>query len=83
MSERSRQYRQVIAFFLPEDDLALTPGGFMELLIRTVCKADPSNRARLRRSFPHVVDGVDAMQHERSGRQILANIIQSDEEGPL
>lgn len=83
MSERSRQYRQVIGFFWPRHDMGHTPSGFIEQLIRAACKADGENRDRLYRAFPHVVDAVFLAQTADNALASLVSIIKHDEEGPL
>ena len=83
MSERSRQIRQVIGFFWPDDELAHTPGGFMSQLIRTICKADQMNQNLLSIPYPTVVAAVRDAQQKREGRMILASVVRHDEEGPL
>lgn len=89
MSERSMQYRQVIGFFWPDDQYALTPGGFVGQLIRAVCRADEVNRAKMRTVYPHVVDGVDTATRatgdsdDTQARGVLVSVIREDEEAPL
>jgi hypothetical protein len=83
MSENSSQMRQVLGFFWPGTEGAHTPGGFVEALIRAVCKADVGNQVRLQMGFPAVVWAVQQAKNHPSGRELILAEITNEEEGPL
>lgn len=50
------------------------PGSFAEQLVKTIFLADHSNRARLRRSFPVIVDAVVKYKDEETGHEELRRL---------
>ncbi|WP_312802208.1 hypothetical protein [Corynebacterium variabile] len=85
MSEASSHLRQVMGFFWPGDEGAHTPAGFIEALIRAVCKADDGNKDRLYAAFPAVVWGVKTCQElpKDVARGLILAEIDGEEKGPL
>lgn len=55
------------------------PGGFTQLILRAYQKADPGNRARLRRGFPEYAEAMDLVLNSMGGIKQLA---QQLEDGP-
>lgn len=85
MTSNTRQMRQVIGFFNRSHDMALPCGedSFIHRLIRTVCKADQNNQARLYAGFPALVWAVQVIQRDDYGYDKVARAIREEEEGPL
>ena len=50
-------------------------GGFTELIISAIDRADPSNKAKLERGFPEYVAAVNAMQYSSTGIEYLQSIV--------
>ena len=83
MSENSNKMRQVLGFFWPGTEGAHTPGGFVDALIRAVCKADTKNQALLSMGFPAVVWAVQQAKNHPDGRALILAEIDTEEGGPL
>lgn len=85
MSESSSQMRQVLGFFWPGFAFSHVPGGFVEALIRAVCRADDGNKDRLYAAFPAVVWAVKTCQELPTdlAQGLIVSEIENEEKGPL
>jgi hypothetical protein len=50
-------------------------GGFTELIISAIDRADPSNKAKLELGFPEYVAAVNAIRYSHTGVEYLQSIV--------
>jgi hypothetical protein len=50
-------------------------GGFTQLIISAIDRADPTNKAKLELGFPEYVAAVNVAQYSRNGIEYLQSIV--------
>jgi hypothetical protein len=75
---RAAHYVLWVAGWLPETVSIKQPGGFAKLLVETIFRADPQQRAILRRAYPVFVDTVMKYENEEHGHEELAELVRKD-----
>lgn len=53
-------------------------GGFTELIISAIDRADPANKAKLELGFPEYVAAVNAIQYSPNGIEQLQSIVRGE-----